>query len=278
MIRILVDSSADYTAEEILTLGLDFVPITISLGENDYLDGINLTKDQLYEALENDSSLFPKTSQPSPAEFLNIFEDVKKKGDEIICIMLSSKLSGTYQSAVLAKNIVDYDKIYIIDSRTATCGTRLLVDHVRKLRLENIPAIKIAESLEELKSRIRVYAGVDTLEYLCRGGRLSHTAATIGELANLKPILTIQNGTVEVLGKCLGRIKAANYVLDILKGKEIDTDYPFYTIYSYGTDNLEKLESKLEKEGYPVASSHQLGAAIGSHVGPGCFGVVFIEK
>lgn len=278
MIRILVDSASDFELEELKGKHMEFVPITINFDGKDYRDGFDLKKDQLYEMLE-DSDLFPKTSQPSPAEFIDIFRKVKENGDAIICIMISSALSGTYQSAVLAKNMVDYDQIYIIDSLNAAVGIRILVEYAWKLREKGLPAKEIADKAEELKSRIRIMAGVDTLEYLCRGGRLSRTAAAIGELANLKPIVFLSpEGKVEVLGKCLGRLKACSFLLKKAEEYSIDTDFPFYTIYSYGTENIEKMEEKLEKASHNLTGRIQIGATIGAHVGPGAFGFAFVEK
>ncbi len=278
MIRILVDSSADFELHELEGKNMEFVPITVNFDEKDYRDGIDLNKNQLYEMLTG-SGLFPKTSQPSPAEFADIFKDAKEKGDAIVCILLSSALSGTCQSAHLAKDMVNYNEIYIVDSLNAAVGIRIMVEYALKLREEGISAKEIAAKVESLKSRVKIMAGVDTLEFLCRGGRLSRTVATIGELANLKPIVYLsQEGKVEVLGKCLGRVKAGGFLLKKLKEYQIDTSFPLYTLYSYGTENIEKLEEKLEKADYKVADRKQIGATIGAHVGPGAFGFAFVEK
>lgn len=278
MIRILVDSSADFELHELEGKNMEFVPITVNFDEKDYRDGLDLHKNQLYEMLTG-SDLFPKTSQPSPAEFADIFRDAKEKGDAIVCILLSSALSGTCQSAHLAKNMVDYNEIYIVDSLNATVGIRIMVEYALKLRGEGVSAKEIAAKVEHLKSRVKIMAGVDTLEFLCRGGRLSRAAATIGELANLKPIVYLSpEGKVEVLGKCLGRVKAGNFLLKKLEEYQIDTAFPLYTLYSYGTENIEKLEEKLEKADYKASDCKQIGATIGAHVGPGAFGFAFVEK
>ena len=276
MIRILVDSSADYELPELKDM--EFIPITVTLDEKDYRDGLDLNKNQLYEMLDG-TDLFPKTAQPSPAEFADIFEDVKEKGDELICFLLSSALSGTYQSAALAKTIAGYDKIYLIDTLNATHGIRLMVEYAQKLIAEGISATEIVEKVEELKPRIRIMAGVDTLEFLCRGGRLSRTVATIGELANLKPVVALSpEGKVEMIGKALGRVKAIGFLMKQLENVDIDPDFPLYTLYSYGTENTEKLEEKIQKAGYSVKSRLQIGATIGAHVGSGAFGFTFVAK
>lgn len=278
MIRVLVDSSSDYMQAEAQKNNLEFVPLTVMINDVTYKSGVELTHDEFYEKLI-DGKEFPKTAQPSPQDFLTIFEDAKEKGDDVICILLSSALSGTCQSAHLAKNMADYDNIYIIDSLSAIAGMRIMAEYAVKLSSEGMPASEIAEKIEAIKSKVKIIAGVDTLEYLCRGGRLSRTAATIGELANLKPILTVKpEGNLEVLGKTLGRVKAINYILNQLENSTVDTEFPMYSVYTYGTENVEKLENKLSKEGYRIDNRCQIGASIGAHVGPGAFGVVFVEK
>ncbi len=278
MIRILVDSSTDFTMEEVKNKNLYHVPLTISLNGKDYLSGEDLTPDQFYELLTAGED-FPKTSQPSPQAFAEIFEKAKNQGEEIICVLLSSALSGTCQSAHLAKDMVDYEGIYIVDSLTATIMTRVLVDYGLQLIEQGKAASEIVDALEALKSKVKVAAGIDTLEYLYRGGRLNKATATIGELANLKPVITVtEEGTVSILGKCIGKNKALNFILKTLSSKELNPDFPLYTVYAYGTENTEKLEEKLAAEGYSITSRLQLGSTIGAHVGPGAFGIIYVEK
>ena len=278
MIRILVDSSTDFSMEEVKNKSLYHVPLTISLNGQDYLSGEDLTSDQFYELLTAGED-FPKTSQPSPQAFAQIFEQAKEKGEEIICVLLSSALSGTCQSATIAKDMVDYDGIYIVDSLTATIMTRVIVDYGLLLINQGKSAKEIVEALNALKSKVKVAAGLDTLEYLYRGGRLNKAAATIGELANLKPVISVtEEGTVSVIGKCLGKNKALQFILKTLNGKELNTNFPLYTVYAYGSENTEKLEEKLAAEGYTVSARLQLGSTIGAHVGPGAFGIIYVEK
>lgn len=278
MIRLLVDSSSDYSMEELKHKNIELVSLSVMLDNKSYLGGVELIGDSFYELMETCGD-FPKTAQPSPQVFLEIFEDAKEKGDSVICILLSSALSGTCQSAHLAKNMAGYDNIYIIDSLSATHPIKVMMDYAVRLRDEGKSAEEITAAVEDLKSRVRIVAGVDTLEYLCRGGRLSRASAAIGELANLKPILTVTHeGTVTVIGKCLGRVKALNYLVKYLEDKKLDPDFPIYSVYTYGTDNCEKLEAKAAKENYSILERLQIGSTIGAHVGPGAYGFIFVEK
>lgn len=278
MIQIIVDSSADYGKEELEKKQLTLISLNINLDDTHYLDGVDITRDQLYEWLM-ESTGFPKTSQPSPEDFLKHFEAAKENGDDVICILLSSALSGTCQSAHLAKNIAGYDRIHIIDSLSATHLIRFLANKAVTMRDAGNTAEEIVSAVEELKGRTKVIAAVDTLEYLCRGGRVSKAAATIGNLANLKPIITVTpEGEVAVLGKCVGKNKSMTYILNAMQDYEIDEDYPIYSIYSYGVENCISLEAKLVNAGYLLHSRKQVGATIGCHVGPGAFGVLFVHK
>ena len=278
MIRIIVDSSADYLKEDIDKKQMILASLNINLDGKMYLDGVDISRDQLYEWLM-ESKGFPKTSQPSPEVFLKQFKEAKETGDDVICILLSSALSGTCQSAHLAKNMADYDNIYIVDSLSATHLIRFLGNKACQMRDAGASAKEISETLEELKTRTKVIAAVDTLEYLCRGGRVSKAAAAIGNLANLKPIITVNpEGEVAVIAKCVGKNKSISYILNAMQEYEIDENYPIYSIYSYGVENCISLEAKVENAGYLLHSRKQIGATIGCHVGPGAFGVLFVHK
>ena len=278
MIRILLDSSADYSAQEAKEHNLELVPINITLNEKNYLDGVDITKDEFYELLTSTEE-FPKTAQPSPQDYVDLFEDAKEKGDSIIYLSLSSALSGTFQSATLAKSMVEYDDIYLVDTLSATRAIRIMAEYACKLREEGNDAATIAAELEDFKSRVVIYAALDTLEYLYKGGRLNKATAAVGELANLKPIITVnEEGKIGVPGKALGRNKALASLTKMITAKEIDTSFPIYSLYAVGEENTEKLEQKLGKEGVRVTKRLQIGPTIGCHVGPGAYGVVFVTK
>lgn len=278
MIRFLVDTSSDYLPEEMKEKNIEFVPLQVLIGEKNYLDGIDLSREEFFKLL-TEGEVFPKTSQPSVVAFQEIFEDVKKKGDEMICLPISSTLSGTFQSALMAKEMVDYEKIYLVDSLNATYAIKILVDHACKMREDGKSAEEIVEALEALKKRIRIEFVVDTLEYLYRGGRLSKAAATLGTLANIKPVLGMDGeGIIKVEEKCLGLPRAYKAIIHKLQRVRPDTAFPIYTLYSYGTENTENLEKALNQAEIPITERLQIGASIGTHIGPRAAGVIYVAE
>lgn len=278
MIRIAVDSSSDYSLEELTQKNIELVPIPITIGGKTYTEGVDLKRNDLYEMIASTGD-FPKTSQPSPQAYLDLFLDAKEKGDEMIYIALSSGLSGSYQAAALAKDMADYDRIYLIDSLSATFTIKIMADYACRLRMEGVSAGEIAARVEALKTKVKVSAALDTLEYLYRGGRISKAAASIGDLANIKPIITLtEDGKIGILGKCLGKNKAISFLIKHLQKISIDPAFPVYTIYSHGTDNCSKFEEKLTADGFTLSERLQIGPTIGSHIGPEAFGIIYVVR
>ncbi len=280
MIQIITDSGADYTAEELKRRDIQCVPMSVSFGEENFIDGVTLTKEMFYEKLMN-SKETPKTAQPSPAEFLDRFEAAKKAGDTVIAILISSALSGTYQTAVMARTMAEYDDIYIVDSRSATLGMRLLVDLAVNMRDQGIEASKIVDEINSLKKRIRLYAGLDTLEYLYKGGRISKGVASIGALANIKPLVTFTaEGNVVLCGKQVGIRHAIKQLAKLVDEDKPDEKYPVYYLYSYDRSNTAGFIKALEKAGFVIDNPkiREIGATIGSHIGPDAFGIVYISQ
>lgn len=278
MIRILTDSACDLSAQELEHYGITAVPLSIHFGETVYRDGVTLEKDRFYELLR-ESEEFPKTSQPSPSDFESHFEEAKRAGDEVVAVLISSALSGTYQGAQIAKTMADYDKIYLVDSLTATVGERLLLLEAVKLRDAGKSAAEIAEALETLKKRITIWACLDTLEYLYKGGRLSRTAAGIGTLANMKPIITVTgDGNVAVHKKCIGQKRSMEQLVRLTEGKRPDPAYPLFGLYTYDRANCAALAARMAENGFSIPETDFLnvGPSIGSHIGTGAYGVAYI--
>jgi len=276
MIRLMVDSSSDLRAGE-APADL-FVPITINIGGKEYRDGVELEKDQFYGLLCSEKE-FPRTSQPSPELFLQHFGKAQEAGDEVIYLALSSALSGSCQSARIAKEMCGYDGIYIIDTLCASQLIGVLARQVKKLAALGLSAEEIVKSCEELKGRIRIYAGVQSLEYLQKGGRLSKGAAVVGTLAGIKPVLTIDaEGRVVPVGKARGIKRAIGMICELSASHQLDESFPVYSLYSYGVENCVALEDAAKAKGFAVAERLQAGPTIGAHVGPGLYGLIFVEK
>ena len=276
MIRILVDSASDvpYNNSE----NIYVVPLSVTINETTYLDGVQLGHDEFYDILTS-TDTFPKSSQPSPQAFAEAFEKAKEKDEELICILLSSGVSGTYQSACLAKNIVGYDKIHIIDSLTGSYGVYLLVQEAQRMIQRGCSAQEIVAEIEKLKSRVMVYLSVDTLEYLYRGGRLSKASALIGSVAKIKPVIYVTGeGTIGVFNKQIGISRAINALADVAKNNPADESHAFYTICTAGTHNIEMLEDRLAESGVSVTQRIQMGPVVGTHAGPEAFGIIYIKK
>jgi DegV family protein with EDD domain len=275
MIKIMLDSSSDSKNHHPYDY---YIPLTVDIGGRCYKDGIDLKPQRFYKLLTSCAD-FPKTSQPSPDDFLQAFEEVKANGDELIYMTVSSALSGTYQSAHIAKSMVDYDGIYIVDSGAASHLIGLLARHADKLRQEGFTAGEIVEQLQALRQRQVIFAGLQTLEYLQKGGRLGKTSAAVGTIANIKPIITISaDGKVESCAKAIGVKRAISTIVKQIQALQIDEDFPIWTLCTVDDENCEALETALMDAGIPVGGRMQIGPTIGAHVGPGVYGITFVKK
>ena len=280
MIRIFVDSSADFEPQELEQLQLECIPLPVMFGETVYQENVNLTKDEFYRLLTT-SSDFPHTSRPTPHDLSKRLKQARDNGDDTIIITLSSALSGTYQDIVMAARNCHYDRCFVIDSRNATGGIRLLAEYAAQLRDEDETAEDIVTAVKALRKRIRLYACLDTLEYLRRGGRISGAAAAIGTVARIKPIIQVTpKGQVDVTGKMLGMVRGQMHLLEQFEAHPADPDFPVVLLYTMEQTNAERLAERMEKHGHDTSSWHRLnvGAVIGSHIGPGAVGIVYVEK
>lgn len=277
MIRILLDSTSDLSPAECLQEGFELVPMTVHIAGREYTDGVDLDKEEFYRLLAQGGE-FPKTSQPSPDTFAKVFERVKADGDELICILLSSALSGTYQSACIAKAMVEYEKIYLIDTLRLTAGVRILAMHAKNLIAQGLTGAQVAAEIEMLKGRVQICAAIDTLEYLEKGGRLGKAAASFGTMFHLKPVIAVsEEGELEVVDKPIGKVRAMQAILGRIGRKPVDPDFPVYTIFSAGEANVALLEKRMAEAGLPAQQRLRIGSSIGAHIGPGAYGAVWIE-
>ena len=278
-IRIITDSAADIAnnTREDLTI----LPIRILFGETEYLDGINLTQKEFYEKLIESDEL-PKTSLITPFVFQESLKAAHNAGETVIIITLSSKLSGTYQNAVLAAEDCQ-DSVFVIDSENVCIGQQILVTLALQLKDQGYSAREIIETLEKEKKRIHIVALLDTLEYLRKGGRISNVAGLVGGILSIKPVVTIKNGEVAVLGKARGSKNGNNMLLEqIHLSGGIDFSKPFMLAYSGLTDTLLQKyiqdNASLWQEHAKTLPISMIGSTIGTHIGPGAIAVAYFSK
>ena len=280
MVRIVTDSAADFSPAELEQKNIICIPLKVLFGGEEYEENINLSKDQFYEKLLAFEG-FPKTSQAAPAVLAGLFEEAKAEGDEIIYFTLSSALSGTWQSAMFIKEDMGYDKAFVVDSRNATGGQRMLVEHAVRLRDQGKCAADIVAEVEALRERIVLYACINTLEYLYRGGRISHLSYALGTLAQIKPIIHVDHmGRVDIPAKAMGMRKGMEHLCKQADAKTPDPEYPLYVMYTNDRSVAETLAVRLAEHGQAVHPDNiiQVGAAIGSHIGPAACGLVYVGK
>ena len=280
MVHIITDSAADLEPREYEALGVTCIPLRVAFGEREYQENVDLGKARFYELLLG-SDAFPKTSQASPAVLEEIFEGVKANGEEAVYITLSSALSGTYQNACMIRDDVDYAGNLVFDSHNATGGQRLLVEYACRLRDEGKNAAQIVAGLESIRDRIELYAVVNNLEYLHKGGRISHAVYTLGNLAQIKPIIAVDTeGRVTLPGKVMGMRKGMDFLCKRLAARKPDGDHPLYVMYTNNRSVAEILAQRLAACGWEIPEERiiQVGAAIGAHVGPDACGIVYVGE
>ena len=280
MIKVMIDSAADISREEANKLGITMVPMSIMFGDEEYFDGVDLTANDFYKKLV-ECSVLPKTSLVNSARWEEEFEKCVNNGDELIVITISSKLSGTYRSAVEASEKFN-GKVKVVDSLNATTGEKLLCLYAIDLIKKGNNINEIIALLEEKKTKLKVMAVVGTLEYLKKGGRISSAAAFAGELMSIKPIVGIVDGEVKVLGKAMG-VKKGQLLLNkiVQQTKGIDFSLPYGVLWSgIETDGLEKYikDSATLWPNIDNLARYQFGATIGTHVGPGAVGLAYFEE
>ena len=282
-VKIIVDSASDMRVADVTAKGMDFAPLKTVLAGTEYRDGIDITPDTFYDKLKANKEL-ARTSQVNVGEFAALFEAAVKAGDEVVVITISSGLSGTYQSAMIAA--ADYEgKVFVVDTLSATAGEQVLAAQALKLRDEGKTAAEIFAELNELRYRTRLLVRVETLEYLKRGGRVSKTAAFVGGMLHFMPVLALNGeGKLETVGKARGVRLSHKMVNDAIKDAGgIDFSYPVVITYAGdvndGTVAAYLSDSKdIYGENMDMVTIGQLGCVIGTHTGPGAIIVSFVSK
>lgn len=277
-VHLIVDSTADVS--EAIRPRLTVVPLTVHFGSEEYIDGVTISKQAFYEKLI-ESDVLPSTSQATPAAFAEVFADIAERGESAVVLTISSRLSGTCQSAMIAA--ADYPGIYVVDSRSAATGTGILAELALRLMDGGMSAADVAARLEAERENVCLVALLDTLEYLKRGGRISKAAAFAGSMLSIKPVISIRQGEVVVLGKARGSRQGNNLLaaqIDAAGG--VDYDKPVLLGYSglsdallqkYIADSARFWEGKVEN-----LQTTQIGSVIGTHAGPGAIVATFFRK
>lgn len=282
MIRIVTDSTADFSAEQLAEFNVHSVPLCVNFSADEvYRDGIDLSCTEFYEKLETSDKL-PTTSQPSPDLFLQEFEAARDAGEEVVAVLLASGLSGTLQSAELAKELSGWgEHIYLVDSLTATLGLQLLVRRACALRQLGLSAAEISQKLNIERHELRLYAVVDTLTYLQKGGRLPKAAAVAGTLLGIKPVIAVRDGKLKVAGKARGLAGAYVHIFKLICGEKEGMDILRPCIIGYtGHPNTVKpfLRYLCDTMHLPAPIVSPIGAVIGTHAGPGACGIAYFAQ
>ena len=273
MLRILTDSTADLPTALAQRMQVEVVPLQVTFENGDtYRDGLDLPPEEFYERLSE--------CQPSPEAFEKAFNDARDAGDELIAILLSGKISGTYQSAQIAASLVDYDKIYLIDGLSATLGNQLLVRLAVELRDEGRSAGEIVSILEEEKHKVQLLAVVDDLKYFRKGGRLTGAEAFAGAVLGIKPVVGMKDGHVGLVGKARGMPGAYVALFKLLdQDGGLDPDKRYLVGYTAHHRTVEPIQKYLIGNLHlPAAEVFHIGPVIGTHAGPGAAGIAYFAK
>ena len=277
-VKIITDSASDILQEDGRRLGIEILPLkTIFLNE-EYLDGVTISHEEFYRKLIETNEI-PKTSQISPFEYEECYK--RNKDHDLVVITLSKKLSGCYQSAMIAKE--EYSNVYVVDSESVAIGEQILVKYAIRLAALGESAKAIAEKLNIAKKNIKVVALLDTLEYLKKGGRISATQAIVGTILSIKPVVGVKDGKIVMLGKARGSKNGNNMLRRFVKDSGgIDFKMPFVTAYTGLSDAMLKKyldDSKdlysLDQKDIPIST---IGSTIGTHVGPGAIALAFFKR
>lgn len=281
-VRIITDSGSEYQTSD--HPALEVLPLTVAFGSDVYREGVDLTHERFYELLvEREEN--PTTGQVTPFVFAEALERAREAGDDVVLITMSSKLSGTYQSACIAAQGArekGLATVRVVDSLSMTLGERIVVEYALRMVDAGATADEIADALEAAVPRVRIFGLIDTLEYLKRGGRISAAAGAVGEMLSIKPAITVVDGEVVILGKARGHKNGRSLLhREIAKAGGVDFSMPGALGYSGQSDKLlrrylddyrDLWEGSIAEDDLPIS---QVGAAIGTHVGPGGIAVAF---
>ena len=278
MVQIITDSTCDLPRKRLDEIGAVCVPLTVHFGEETFIDGENLTAEEFYDHLRSQHEI-PTTAQPTPHSFEQAFQAALDKGDEVVCILISGKLSGTVQSANIAKATLESDKIWIVDTNNTCSSLGLLVEIAAKRAKEGATGEELFHEMTELSGRAKVYCAMETLKYLKKGGRLSGTAAIVGTMLNLHPIVTTEDGLVINVAKAKGKKKMFSKMKELVLADGVDETYPIMFCQGDAEENIAKLKECFAED-FDISNCLDgfIGPVVGTYAGPGAVGVGIITK
>lgn len=278
MIQIVTDSASDITLKQAEEMNVQIVPLTILFEDGVCPQETDEDFQIFYEKLIKENGL-PKTSQPTPNKYLEIFRLAKEVGDEVLVITLSGGLSGTVQSAKLAKDLAGYERIEIIDSKQAILTQRMLVEYSVKLRDEGKTLDEITALVLKQREKLTVFGMLDTLTYLKKGGRIPASMALLGNLLRIKPVIILKDSVLEQLGKARGRRDGLKMLCTQMEEAEIDLSFPVYFGYTLDPEPTKQFQAEMEQK-FQLKNTklYPVGGVIGTHVGPNCVAVAFAVK
>lgn len=277
-IRIIADSVSDIPKELAAANHIQVLPLTVNFDDGSFRDGVDLTGNAFFEKLSKSSKL-PTTSQVPPGVFYEVFEEAVKAGDQVVCILMSGKLSGTYQSALTAKAMLEEGDIAILDSGMVSFAIGRIAVLMAQMAEKGADFKTIALKGQQMIDSTVCRFIVDTLTYLTKGGRLKPAEALVGNLLNIKPVLTMRDGELKAWGKARGRKKAIKLVVDDLLSSGVDLNHKFVSLF-HATDQAylgELHEALLQVYPDMILEFGEVGCVVGTHSGPSCIAVSYID-
>ena len=278
MVKIITDSASDFEPNELKELMIDCIPLSVNFGDEEYKDNVTISKDEFFDKLKNTTETV-KTSQPSLHDIAEEFEAAEHSKDGGVAIFMSSKISGTANTAQIACDMIGCKNVYVIDSLTTSAGQKLLVEYAVKLRRQEKNSKEIYEEIERIKTKISLLACLDTLEYLHNGGRVSQTKAMLTTVARIKPVIRLSGGNVELLAKSFNIKRGIKSLAERLEREELNPHFPVYVMYSDNESLANDLTSDIKRLLPNVHSVEtvKVGAVIGSHIGTNACGIAFVK-
>lgn len=275
-IKIITDSTVDLPKELLEKMDVEVLPVLINFGEESYLDGIEITLDEVFKKIENGDT-FPTTAQIVPNRFVEAFEKYLNQGYKVLAVLMSSGMSGTYQSACLAKQMLETEDVQIVDSQTITSGLGLLVIEAAKLRDEGLKIEEIAKRLDETKQHINSSLSFDSLDNLVRGGRIPRAVGVVTGMLGIKLILEVRDGVMALKGKVRGSKKAIKKIISDMEELGIRKDLPVIVVNVNNDEICDGLKEYLEEHNIDYIEG-PVGCSVGIHSGDKAVGVFFVSE